>query len=256
MEEQENQAEEVKTDVVAEATVPENVVEEPMPKKKNILPVIIIIIVLLLVVGIVTFVAIVVIENNESNRRDDRDTLIKKPVIYIYPEKEEDVTITLSDPSKLTVSYPKYNDSWKLHANTDGTLTDKNGKKYYALYWEGKSENTGIKEDGFVVSGNETAEFLEEKLSTLGLNYKERNEFVMYWLPKLESNSYNYIRFKTKEEINDYMKLDIEPQPDTLIRVVMEYKPLDKRINIKEQELTRVERKGYTVVEWGGSELQ
>ena len=111
------------------------------------------------------------------------------------------------------------------------------------------------KKDGFVIRGEDTSTFLDEKLEILGLNYKEREEFIIYWLPKLEKNKYNYIRFKTMDEINSIMKLDIDPEPDTLIRVLMEYKPLNRKITIKEQELERVNRSGYTVVEWGGVEL-
>ena len=96
---------------------------------------------------------------------------------------------------------------------------------------------------------------MEEKLEILGLNYKERNEFIMYWLPKLEDNKYNYIRFQTMEEINSDMELEINPEPDTLIRVRMEYKPLKKKIKVKEQELEKVGRDGYIVVEWGGTEI-
>ena len=57
------------------------------------------------------------------------------------------------------------------------------------------------------------------------------------------------------DEINSNMDLDINPKPDTLIRVRMEYKPLNKKINVKEQKLIPVERKGYTVVEWGGTNI-
>ncbi|MBQ6497934.1 MAG: hypothetical protein IJI58_04395 [Bacilli bacterium] len=180
----------------------------------------------------------------------------KKPIVYIYPEEDMDVEVTVSNPEKLTVTYPKYEDGWKVKALIDGTLID-NNKKYYALYWEGiDNKNTGIKQDGFVIKGEDSASFLEEKLEILGLNYKEKNEFIMYWLPRLESNRYNYIRFMTKEEIDQNMKLNINPEPDTLIRIMMEYKGLDKKIKVKEQSLTRVERKGYTVVEWGGTEIK
>ena len=179
-----------------------------------------------------------------------------KPIIYIYPEKDMDVSVKVSNPELFTVTYPKYDDEWKVKALTDGTLIDKNGKKYYALYWEGYNKIVNkIKEDGFVVKGEDTAKFLEEKLEILGLNYKERNEFIMYWLPKLEDNKYNYIRFQTMEEINSDMELEINPEPDTLIRVRMEYKPLKKKIKVKEQELEKVGRDGYIVVEWGGTEI-
>ena len=179
-----------------------------------------------------------------------------KPIIYIYPKEDIDVSIKVSNEELFTVTYPKYNDGWKVKALTDGTLIDKNGKSYYALYWEGINKNISkVKEDGFVVKGEDCAAFLEEKLEILGLNYKEQNEFIMFWLPKLEKNKYNYIRFQTDDEINDNMELYIDPKPDTLIRVRMDYKALDKKIKVKEQKLTRVERKGYTIVEWGGTEI-
>ena len=180
----------------------------------------------------------------------------KKPIIYIYPEEDMNVSISVSNPENFTTTYPKYEDGWEVKALTDGTLIDKFGKSYYALYWEGKQKNISkVKEDGFVIKGEDTAEFLEEKLEILGLNYKEKNEFIMYWLPKMENNKYNYIRFETMEEINENMELFITPKPESLIRVRMDYKPLDKKIKVKEQELTTPERTGYTVVEWGGIEI-
>ena len=180
----------------------------------------------------------------------------KKPIIYIYPNEDMNVEVELSNPEKLVVTYPKYEDSWKVKAHTDGTLIDEKGKKYYALYWEGIGKDNSIKEDGFVIKGEDSAKFLEEKLEILGLNYKEKDEFIMYWLPKLESNKYNYIRFMTREEIDKNMELNINPEPDTLIRVMMEYKGLDKKIKVKDQKLPQVERTGYTVVEWGGTEIK
>ena len=191
-----------------------------------------------------------------DNYRPESFMVWYKPIIYVYPEKDMDVEVTLSNPEKLTVTYPKYEDSWKVKALTDGTLIDSNNKKYYALYWEGIEDKDIINKDGFVIKGEDSASFLEEKLEILGLNYKERNEFIMYWLPKLEKNKYNYIRFKTREEIDNNMKLDINPEPDTLIRVMMEYKGLDKKIKVKEEKLTKVERDGYSVVEWGGTEIK
>ena len=96
---------------------------------------------------------------------------------------------------------------------------------------------------------------MEEKLAILGLNEREANEFIIYWLPKLEANKYNLIRFETMEEIEAYMPLNIEPKPDTLIRLVMDFKGLNRPIEIREQKLKTPIREGYTVVEWGGSEF-
>lgn len=179
-----------------------------------------------------------------------------KPVIYLYPTKDMNVNIKLGNPDNLLVTYPKYENEWNVYVTKDGNLTDKNGRNYYALYWEGKTYNidNNIKE-GFVVKGEDTIKFLEEKLELLGLNERESNEFIMYWLPILQENNYNYIRFASIEEINESMPLEITPKPDNVIRILMVFKPLDSYIEVKEQKLVTPTREGFTVVEWGGSIL-
>lgn len=187
----------------------------------------------------------------------DDPYVTKKPIIYLYPEEETNVTVKLGYPEKLTTTYPKYNDSWNVTAYPDGTLIDNNtNRELYGLYWEGIDNGIKQTNEGFVVAGNDTVSFLEEKLSILGLNDKEAEEFIIYWLPILEKNKYNYIKFSTEEEINKYMPLEVNPTPDTTIRIIMNYKPLDKKISVKEQNLVQKERKGFTLVEWGGSQIK
>ena len=182
-----------------------------------------------------------------------------KPIIYLYPECETEVTVKLVKEDKLSYTYPKYEDKWEVVAKPNGDLIDKKtGRNLYSLYWEGKNTkkyNNETLEEGFCVKGEDTVKFLEEKLAILGLNERETEEFIIYWLPKMESNKYNYIRFQTKEEIEENMPLEISPKPDTTIRIMMEFKALDEEIQVKEQEIQRVERKGYIAVEWGGTEI-
>jgi hypothetical protein len=98
---------------------------------------------------------------------------------------------------------------------------------------------------------------LEEKLDYLGLNYKEKEEFIVYWLPKLEQSNYNFIHFATEEEINSEMPLELSVRPDTTIRIRMIFKGLDGRKEVEEQKLEPApKRSGFTVVEWGGTELR
>jgi len=196
--------------------------------------------------------------HNNDNSYDWHQTVIKKPIIYLYPESETDVTVKLGAPERLTSTYPKYNNGWDILARPNGDLVDKNtGDILYALYWEGRRDTSNLNFDtGFVIKGEDSAEFLKEKLEILGLNYKEKEEFIVYWLPKLEANKYNYIYFATAEEIEKDMSLELSVQPDTLIRVSMVFEGLDEYMEIKEQTLTPApERSGFTVVEWGGIEL-
>ena len=177
-----------------------------------------------------------------------------KPVIYLYPEEETEIEVKLGNPEKITVDYPDYNGGWKVLAQPDGTLT-MNGKQYYSLYYEADSEQLDLNCAGFVVAKDEVEGFLEEKLAILGLNYREREEFITYWAKDLEKSNYVFVRFMPKYEIGEEMPLTVSPAPDTGIRVMMQFKNLDERIEIDEQELTPVERTGFTVVEWGGVDL-
>ena len=60
-----------------------------------------------------------------------------KPIIYIYPEQEQNVKVTLGSSDKLLVSYPVYNNGWNVLAKPDGTLIDnKTNRELYSLYYE------------------------------------------------------------------------------------------------------------------------
>lgn len=179
-----------------------------------------------------------------------------KPILYFYPEDTIELTVNLNLNGTLTHTYPKYKDQWRVTACPDGTLFDENGQEYYALYWEGENNRPFTLNQGSVVKGENTVAFLEESLATLGLNRREANEFIMYWLPRMENNAYNLIHFSS-EEYEAMAQLHMEPKPETVIRVMMVYEPLDEPIAIPEQSLEKLakERIGFTVVEWGGKEV-
>lgn len=176
-----------------------------------------------------------------------------KPVIYLYPEEETEVEVRLDYRGQLTVTYPEYRDGWRVTAKPDGTLTDADGNEYSYLFWEGVSDTAYDFREGFCVQGRDTAEFLREKLSLLGLTPREYNELIVYWLPKMQDNPYNVISFQG-EVYTDSAALSVSPAPDTVLRVFMAYYPSETPVTIPEQKLTPTERVGFTLVEWGGTE--
>ena len=178
-----------------------------------------------------------------------------KPVIYLYPEVETEVSVKLNLDGKLTCTYPAYNTGWQVTAAPDGTLTDAEGQTYNYLYWEGETNAQWDMTEGFCIKGENTVAFLEDALEKLGLNRKEANEFIVYWLPLMEKNPYNIISFQT-ECYTDAAKLEVTPAPDTVIRVFMTFKASDYMIRILPQKLTAPERSGFTVIEWGATEVQ
>lgn len=176
-----------------------------------------------------------------------------KPILYLYPTTKTNVKVRLAKDKNIITSYPKYNNGWDVIASPNGDLYDKNNQYYYALYWDEINENKVSFTEGFYVSKDNAIKFLEEKLTVIGLNKRERNEFIMYWLPKLEKNEHSLVYFELTAEREANNKLIIEPQPDSLLRINMHIKKVNQKTNIKEQKLTTFKRTGFVAVEWGGT---
>ena len=179
----------------------------------------------------------------------------EKPVIYLYPETETRVTVKLDLSGELTCTYPAYDGGWVVTAAPDGTLTDEHGRTYNYLYWEGEGTEAYDFSKGFCVAGSDTAAFLEDALDRLGLTRREANEFLVYWLPRMQDNSYNLIAFQ-QEAYTQSAKLTVSPQPDSVLRVFMAWKPLARPVDVPAQILPGFERRGFTLVEWGGAEVR
>ena len=190
---------------------------------------------------------------------NSHNSISEKPIIYLYPKEDTQISVRLGNEDSITCSYPTYTSGgWNVLAKPTGDLIDLNsGRNLYSLYYEcDNSEQFSMKKDGFVVESEKLVEFLEEKLSILGLTEREAEEFIVYWLPRLQANKYNYIRFATIDEINQNMPLEFSTNPDTLIRVLMTYKPLEHPIDVEEQQLSTPERIGFVAVEWGGTQIK
>ena len=180
-----------------------------------------------------------------------------KPIIYFYPETPTVCSAKLTFHGRLTCTYPAYGkDGWKdFTAYPDGTLIFPDGKEYYALYWEGVQQAKWDFSSGYCVKGEDTAAFLEWALAAQGLTAREANEFIIYWLPIMQENPYNVISFQTKA-YTDASALEIYPAPDSLLRVFMAFYASDTEVEIAPQTFDGFERKGFTVVEWGGSIIE
>ena len=177
---------------------------------------------------------------------------IAKPVLYLYPKKTTKVSVSFMHPEYLETTYPKFNGKWEVIAHKNGDLYDNNDKYYYALYWDEKRIHEVDFSTGYYVEKDNAIEFLEQKLSYIGLSPKERNEFIMYWLPVLEKNGKNLVYFELTEERESYNKININPKPDSLLRLVIHIKKVNEKQEIKKQSLIKFQRKGFVAVEWGG----
>jgi hypothetical protein len=185
---------------------------------------------------------------------------VQKPAIYLYPTQQTKVSIKHSFKGTLGTTYPAYGNGWDVIADTNGSLLNtKDNRRYEYLFWDGKCQFPAAHfdyRDGFVVKKEESQAFLWKTLASIGLNNKEINDFVVYWLPQLEQHEQNFIHFRVNDDIDHSSVLTVVPQPDSWIRLFMELKPVPEGFSIPPQALPTCSRKGFTLVEWGGAKLE
>lgn len=176
-----------------------------------------------------------------------------KPVIYLYPKKTTDVRVEVAPKGGFTKTIPKYNQGWDVVATPESVITDKSsGLNYPYLFWEGRGGIYETPTQGFVVEKENVEKFLNEKLEKLGLIKKERDDFIEFWLPKMQEAPFYFVTFLGNREIDNLAPLNISPKPDSIIRILMDFKPLEEKINVESYEIRTPKRTGFTVVEWGG----
>ena len=180
-----------------------------------------------------------------------------KPVIYVYDDlnREVDITLKKANNTSIDLEYPVSDKgTWHIKASSDGNI-NYNGRNYNYLYWEDSENINFYRQRGYCVKGEDTAEFLEYALEDLGLNEKEIDDFITYWLPEMVNNKYNIIEFNP-EEYRQMYKLSSSPKADNIITIFMVYTPSDVYVDLEPQHLGAFndwERNGLTIVEWGGA---
>ena len=94
---------------------------------------------------------------------------VGKPVLYVYPEREQSLTVSLEVEGELGTVYPAPDvlettdrgtqASWSVTASPDGTLTDQGGRTYPSLFWDGEM-TLEAPEQGLIVAREDAVTFL------------------------------------------------------------------------------------------------
>lgn len=177
-----------------------------------------------------------------------------KPVIYLYPTREQDVSVNVRPAGGVTKSIPDLGSAWNVKARPDGRLTDKaTGGDYPYLFWEShETAPLAPMTEGFVVKADQVDRFFSDQLAFLGMNKAETKDFLDFWREPLQASPYVFVYFHPESRINLDAPLDIIPWPDSLIRVYFEFQPLKQAVPVAPQKLVPRQRTGFAVIEWGG----
>lgn len=177
-----------------------------------------------------------------------------KPVIYLYPQREMPVHVSVALRGAMSKSEPEHGArGWSVTARPDGYVQTLDGKTYPNLFLEGTGVNYKVPDQGFVIKGAEADTWLKTTLEKIGFTERESAEFREFWLTRLPKTPYLFITFVSQKYFDRDASLLITPRPDSVTRVFMEYRGLDAPISVEPLTLPKIVRRGFTVVEWGGA---
>jgi hypothetical protein len=175
-----------------------------------------------------------------------------KPVVYLYPTHAQQVTVRIG--AAVTVSDPQYSPTqgWTALAQPNGQLTV-GDKVYSSLFWEGQGQGLyPAITSGTVVRRIDAAATIRTQLKQQGLTAQETSDFMDYWTSRIPNKPYVRLTWFNTAQLNELAPLQVQPRPDTVIRVFLDMSGLDKSIKLPAQQLTAIPRTGFTLVEWGG----
>jgi hypothetical protein len=197
-----------------------------------------------------------------------------KPVIYAYSDKSLQFDLTINPTGKFSFTYPQINENNTcvgMQIDTNGKLTDNKGKQFPYLFWESINEPFAFahkkehsKWAGSLVDQKDILAFLENKLTELGLTSIEQTDFITYWGPRMTHYSSCFVQFLVDEEYDQVAAMKCTPAPQNCRRVYLLFTGMDNasaqaqmiKQNAVEQHFTSFDRSGFTLLEWGGSELE
>jgi len=177
-----------------------------------------------------------------------------KPADYFYPTQKTDIHFDVNPVGEFTYTDPQYaKGGWDFTAYPDGKVVH-NGQTYPYIYWDAAIPNSMIQKPktGYSVAYADLRQFLNDLMPKLGLNEKETNDFVGYWTKQLPKANYYFIGMIPQEHINALAPLTVNPAPDSILRVTLYFKDMDKDMNIAPPQIESFTRKGFSVIEWGG----
>jgi hypothetical protein len=189
---------------------------------------------------------------------------VRKPIIAFRDFAEDtELTVSVDFSGTFQMVYPQAQQPHEQGLIWQGQATPQQTfrfqcKEYPYLFWDGNL-HPDIHfhfETGYCIPRNQVVEFLEKQAGLAGLDNTLITDFVTFWVPYLQQNDYNLIRFLTPEECDTVARLHIIPQtalPIQIIRFYMIYKPVAQHLPLPAPVSSPYSISNQPkVIEWGG----
>lgn len=192
-------------------------------------------------------------EDSEDDERTICDTcaMVYKPNIYIYPEQEVQLLVSLSFPKggAVTLSIPEYNGGWDVTVDTLGKIDN----EYGYLFYESEQPDVWQMQDGWCIERENLQVFFENNLSSYGFSGREITDFTEYWIPRFQDSEYYTVFPQTETLINSVIELSFSETPDNILRLFYVVSESDEDISdqLNKPSIASFNREGYFVTEWG-----
>lgn len=184
-----------------------------------------------------------------SNVNVTREAVLK-PNIYLYSDEDKTLDVELYYEESITASIPKYVPQKGWNANIkNGSL---NGDEGF-LFYEAMLPNSYYqKNTGWLVRGENMRADILLILDQYGFSKKEKQDFLEYWVPKLDYSK-NYIFYNQDTRIvNMVIPISITPELKNSYRIWFYIKEYSGESYTIPQNIDRITDRSDTVVEWGG----
>lgn len=181
------------------------------------------------------------------------DLYVDKPAVYIYPETpgEFEVRLDLGPDVRITESLPEYGDGWTVQVAADGRIDDAHDYLFYELAMPCPAPPAS----GWCLDAARLDAELAALAARCGLNAAEGAEFTAYWAERLDGGFYWAALPACDAALDRWAALRVSPAPDATLRVWVFFVPLDAPVVLPAPRLPAIERRGTTVIEWGGAVL-
>jgi hypothetical protein len=181
-----------------------------------------------------------------------RPIQLAEPLVYLYPETPTQVSVRV-DGVPVLASRPPHRDGWTVRAEPDGALTV-DGERFDSLFWEAPAGWWPMPAEGWVVRGRELPALLDRVLPQLGLSEPEAADFAAFWGRKHRAARWVRVGVLPQPFVDALAPLHIDPAPDTLLRVHLDFAVVDGPEAIDPPDLPAPPaREGFVVVEWSGT---